>query len=82
MDIWNALDFITSGIGRSYGDALELKIKLRASQARAEDTGRGTAPVEKGSQPSDEKKCSPPEFIKDATPANARRPGKPDANPR
>jgi len=82
MDIWNALDLITTGIGRSCGDALALKIKLRASQARAADTGRGTAPIENSSQPSEQKRCSPPEFIKDAMPVNAKRPGKPDANPR
>ena len=82
MDIWNALDFITSGIGKSYGDALELKLKLRASQMRAAHTGRGAAPVEHSSQPPEEKRSSPPEFIKDAMPANAKRPENPDADPR
>jgi len=82
MDIWNALDLITTGIGRSCGDALALKIKLRASLARAEDTGRETSPVENSSQPSEQQRCSPPESIKDAMPANAKRPENPDADPR
>jgi len=73
---------VTRGINRRYSEALELKLKLRSSQARGEGTGPGTAPVEHSSQPQEEKRSSPPEFIKDAMPANAKRPENPDADPR